>query len=338
MIFISADKQGALLTSEDQKMLDRWKAMAKPQPIQPKPTSQSTTASNNVIVVYPATAATGNHTYITTTIPVTSTDSNTTASTTQQLAHLALSNKQPANQKPATALQSTNPMMEAKPGIGVPSHFHINQPATSVQQPVGHCAPAQTNIRGATSQYPAPSDLQTQPIGLPIHHTHNAPYNMHPVSSHQISSQPHHQIPAVPQMSSMSNVNVPMPHPSVSQMQPVPNMSTYSHHDASSRHSHQVRSFSDIAAMHGNGDQYYDNGFETSMYDTGPGEPDLPAYPSTSTGYPNYPARQPNLHTEQAATNFPHWASSVSMNTTLDINTLNVPKVSKAREKSNQCY
>ena len=323
----SADKQGSLLTSEDQKMLERWKAMAKPQPIQPKPTTQSGTTGNNVIVVYPATAATGAHTYITTTIPASSTSSNSTSSTTQQLANQTLQNKQPANQKPATTVQTST----HQPTILAPSHFNVNQPSTSSQQPVVHSTPTQGHVGSHASSFPSTSGLQSQPMGLPSQHPHNPPFSMHAPTSHQMSNQSHHQMPGVSQMSSMSSVNGPMPHQPVrvSQMQPVPNMNTFSHQDTSSRHPHQVRSFSDIAAMHGNGDQFYDNGFETSMYDTEPGEPELQAYPSTSTGYPSYPSQRPqNMHAEQAASNFPHWASNLSMNTTLDINTLNVHKVS----------
>lgn len=296
--------------------------MAKPQHIQPKVTTQT----NNVIVVYPAAAVSGTHTYITTTIPAAVT---TGASVTSTMSQPAVSQ---------TVIQTTNHSQSTQ---------QISQTIISGRHQPSNSLIAHNNMQQPASK-PATSinSVNCQP-GIHSQHMNQASQHIH---AHQYPSHRQHQVTTSHPAINHNNVHLvstahQISHPSLPTQQPIsnqlhhaiPDINSFTQHRSDHHHqqrqSQQIRSFSDIAAMHGHGDQYYDvpilhgGGQETSLYDMGQGEPDIPSYSSTSTGYMGI-QRPPQVHVEQSAENFSNWANNVSVHTSLDLNTIAAPKVS----------
>lgn len=112
-------------------MLERWRKMAKPQPIQPKPSTQtamasvaaSSTSNSNVIVVYPTLSSSSINTYVTVT--------QTTGVSSNQMIPGTQLTSQSMQQLPVLPQQTNLPQNVA----AIESHSSvINIPAS--QQPI----------------------------------------------------------------------------------------------------------------------------------------------------------------------------------------------------------
>ena len=171
-----AEPQGQLLTSEDQRMLERWKKMAQPKAIQPKLNPEQ--QNGNVIVVIPATT----HSFLATNVKVTQSftphqlpinqgASNSTARPSIMVQPTSFSSQQPQSEIPQQPFRTFTDiasmhMLQPQPPItdtfldnGHEDSFYDNPLFSDerLQQPVNQNE--NTSLSGWTNEMPLNTSL-----------------------------------------------------------------------------------------------------------------------------------------------------------------------------------
>ncbi|XP_067931955.1 mitogen-activated protein kinase 7-like isoform X2 [Watersipora subatra] len=298
---------GQLLTSEDQKMLDRWRQMAKPQHIQPKPNSTIvSTAGKNLIVVYPATGST---TYISSNVPPNGSNANPAAAH-RPTSESAYSNQQVPNNITVSKQQhvscASNPVVSKQMQLaGGQLTTHQSVPGIMNQQINSQPNSQQSSLNQLrNSQIIASRTVCNQlPLSQPMTNKMHANQIINQTSTNQMQL-PHSNINT---QSSRSMQSSAVAHS-------VPAVNEFMNSSMPQRPSHPIRSFSDMAALHSNACQYPDQTQETSLYDYN--------QPTGNTVYGNnatVPLQAPEP-AEPHAEHFSHWTNNtMSVNISLEM-------------------